>query len=599
MVRAGGSAAASARRLLRGAAALRPGVTRETLRATTCVSYASAAVLVLLGLAVEPSSSWRSDPQGVLALGALAVALAVALLGRRMPPWSYNATMVAGTAAIAAGVALSAGTGRAPSLAWLFAIAVVEAVYFFPLPVACLHVALVLSALVASAAGAVGVGFADLVLVGGSLLVVAVLVHLVTAASAAAGVDLLTGLLDRAGTTRRMARAVALESARLDGLVLALVGLDGFARVNEVRGHAEGDALLRATAQRWRARLPEDVLLGRWSGDQFAVLVRGCTDQAWDLVQELRCDLPGGLRCSAGVAVLELGDELEDLVDHAEGALAAAKRDGGGEVRLWALGTPTTRGLLQALERGDVHVHYQPVVDLRTGTTTGAEALVRWTREDGSTVMPGDFLPQAEASGAVVQLGRHVVERACADAASWPVLPGRAALTVAVNASGPELAEADYATWVVAALHRAGLPGERLVVEVVEGVLDERSPVVAGNLHALRAAGVRIAVDDFGTGWSSMARLGQLPLDLLKVDRSFVAAVEPGREAPVCAGVIALAHALDLTIVAEGVETAHQAAWLAAQGCEEGQGWWWAPALPTGAFVARLEQEATGARADA
>jgi diguanylate cyclase len=298
------------------------------------------------------------------------------------------------------------------------------------------------------------------------------------------------------------------------------------------------------------------------------------------------------------VVLAELGDEVQDVIDRAEGALAAAKRQRRGSSHLWAPGLPTARGLYEALADGSVEVHYQPVVRLADGATTGAEALVRWRRGDGF-VPPGDFLPQAEASGAVVALGRHVVERACHDAASWPVPAGGTPLTVAVNASGAELAEDDYAAWVVAALHRAGLPGQRLVVEVVEGLLDERSATVVANLHALRSAGVRIAVDDFGTGWSSLARLGLLPLDLLKVDRSFVAAVEPGQDAPLCAGVVALAHALDLAVVAEGVETEHQAAWLAARGCEEAQGWLWAPALPTGAFVERLRQEAAGAEVPA
>jgi EAL domain-containing protein (putative c-di-GMP-specific phosphodiesterase class I) len=144
---------------------------------------------------------------------------------------------------------------------------------------------------------------------------------------------------------------------------------------------------------------------------------------------------------------------------------------------------------------------------------------------------------------------------------------------------------------VVSALHAAGLPGQRLVVEVVEGLLDEDSPVVADNLHALRAAGVRLAVDDFGTGWSSLARLGRLPLDVLKVDRSFVSTVAPGSDAALCAGVVALAQALDMSLVAEGVETEHQASWLRERGCQEAQGWLWAPALPTADFTERLLRE--------
>ncbi len=438
------------------------------------------------------------------------------------------------------------------------------------------------------------------------VVVVAVLVRALARASEAAGRDPLTRLHDRTSTTARLSRALEQAARGGEPVVFAVLGLDRFTAVNDTRGHAAGDELLQALAREWSSVLPRGAVLGRWGGDHFALLVRDDLDAAWDLLHGLRTRCPGDLTFSAGVVAAEQVDDLEAVVDQSEGALAAAKREQRGTTHLWAPGTPTGRGFLAALEAGDVEVHYQPVVDLATGRTTGAEALVRWQRPGGGFVPPSDFLPHAETSGAVVDLGRFVVRRACADAASWPRPAGAEPLAVAVNASGTELARPDYAAWVLSALHASGLPGHRLVVEVVEGLLDEESPVVAENLHALRAAGVRLAVDDFGTGWSSLARLDRLPLDVLKVDRSFVSTVAPGSDATLCAGVVALAQALGLSVIAEGVETEHQAAWLRERGCEEAQGWLWAPALSSAAFVQRLAGElgtsgrrGTGPTADA
>lgn len=574
----------------------RPGVTAEVINRATAALFVAGAAVVLVGALARPDLPHRGLLLGFAAVG-FAVGAGVRAARQWAQVWHFHLTQLLAIAMITCGVALIGG-GHGWADAWLFAVVAAEAVFFFPAAAAAVHLGAVLLGLALSLGMAGRHDLGDLVVVGCVLLALAGVVRFLARATETAGIDPLTHLPDRTSTTRHLERALASAQHTGEPVVLVLLGMDHLQTTNQREGHAAGDALLRATAAAWRARVGRTDVLGRWGGDQFALVARCDVDTAWQLVDALHAAVPGDRTASAGVVLAELGDETQDVVDRAEGALAAAKRQRRGSSHLWTPGLPTVRGLYEALADGSVEVHYQPVVRMSDGATTGAEALVRW-RRGGGFVPPGDFLPQAEASGVVVQLGRHVLERACQDAASWPVPADGVPLTVAVNACGAELAEDDYATWVISSLNRAGLPGDRLVVEVLEGLLDEQSGAVVANLHALRAAGVRIAVDDFGTGWSSLARLGQLPLDLLKVDRSFVAGVEPGREAPVCAGVIALAHALDLTIVAEGVETAHQAAWLTAQGCEEGQGWWWAPALPTGAFVARLAQEATGARADA
>ncbi|WNB87466.1 EAL domain-containing protein [Cellulomonas sp. ATA003] len=193
---------------------------------------------------------------------------------------------------------------------------------------------------------------------------------------------------------------------------------------------------------------------------------------------------------------------------------------------------------------------------------------------------PDQFIPQAERSGAILDVGHLVLRRALADAARWPAGPhGRR--RVAVNVSGPELADPRYLGRVHEALRRSGLPADALILEITEGLLDVESDVVIQTLRHLRSQGVRVAMDDFGTGYSSLARLGRLDLDLLKVDRSFVSTIRTASsDAPLVSSILALAAALDLTVVAEGVETPEQAAWLRDRGCQEGQGHLWSRAVP-------------------
>lgn len=560
------------------------------------------ASLMLVGAATTAAGVLLRDdlphPAAVAGLAAGAVACAGALRAARhrlRSVWQHHLLQLASVLAIGTGLLLYGPGPHVMADSWLVVLPVVSCAFYFTGRALAVHAgcaAVVLGAVLLTT----GHPLADALTSATVLVVVAVVVRALARASEAAGRDPLTRLPDRTSTTARLSRALEEAARGADPVVFAVLGLDRFTAVNDTRGHAAGDALLRVLARQWSDAVPRGAVLGRWSGDQFALLLRGDLDAAWDLLLGLRAHCPEGLSFSAGVVAAELDDDLEAVVDHADGSLAAAKREQRGSTHLWVPGTPTGRGFLAALEAGEVEVHYQPVVSLATGRTTGAEALVRWRRAGGGFVPPSDFLPHAETSGAVVDLGRFVLSRACADAAAWPVPDGAEPLTVAVNASGSELGCSDYAAWVVSALHAAGLPGHRLVVEVVEGLLDEDSPVVADNLHALRAAGVRLAVDDFGTGWSSLARLGRLPLDVLKIDRSFVGTVAPGSDAALCAGVVALAQALDMSVVAEGVETEHQAAWLRERGCEEAQGWWWAPALPTGDFVARLQQEPPGAQ---
>ena len=253
------------------------------------------------------------------------------------------------------------------------------------------------------------------------------------------------------------------------------------------------------------------------------------------------------------------------------------------------------RALLAALAAGHIEVHYQPVVALADGVARGAEALVRWRHPAQGLLAPDGFLPAAELSGAIVELGRWVLARACTDAAGWPASADGARRRVNVNASGAELAAPGYLQAVADALHAAHLPPDALVLEITEGLIDLDAPEVAAALRGLSALGVRLAVDDFGTGYSSLTRLARLDAAVLKIDRSFVTPIPASADGTrLVTGILGLAATLGLDIVAEGVETTEQASWLRRAGCPAAQGHLYSAALPAAEFTAWLRQRDGG-----
>ncbi|TQS39587.1 putative bifunctional diguanylate cyclase/phosphodiesterase, partial [Cryptosporangium phraense] len=313
-----------------------------------------------------------------------------------------------------------------------------------------------------------------------------------------------------------------------------------------------------------------DVVVARTGGDRFALVVPASAADTLALLERFRAD--DRTPFSAGVAGWRPGDTPATLCGRADAALDEARRAGGSRIFCSAdTAADDWAEMAAALSAGEFTVAYQPITDLSSGAVTGAEALIRWTRPGRGPVPPIDFIPRAERSGFIVELGRFVLETACREAATWTrAVPAK----VTVNVSGRELHRHDYYEQVTEVLIATGLPPERLVLEVTESMLEADSPVALTTLHRLRALGIRIAIDDFGTGWSSLSRLDHLPADILKIDRSFVAAIPPeATSAPLIAAITALAAALGLRTVGEGVEEVHQAALLARHGCDEGQGW--------------------------
>ncbi|WP_222195140.1 putative bifunctional diguanylate cyclase/phosphodiesterase [Modestobacter italicus] len=393
-----------------------------------------------------------------------------------------------------------------------------------------------------------------------------------------------------------------------DDVAVLLLDIDRFTAVNDTLGHDVGSDLLVAVADRVREVLPPDAVAARTGGDVFALLLPGApADAATQVLAALRRPFPVGdlaleVDLSAGLAHgLRLGSA--ELVRRADVARSTAKRQATGvavyspEVDTFDPGQLALHGdLRRAVREGDLEVHHQPKVRLADGRVTGVEALVRWPHPHLGLLMPDRFIVLAEQTGLIAPLTDLVLRRALADARGWREQGRR--LTVAVNVSARLLHDLDLPDRVAAALHEERVAPDDLELEVTEtAAMDdpERAMTVLGRLRLL---GVRLSVDDFGTGHASLAHLSRLPVDTLKVDRSFVAGLEtePAARA-IVRSTVDLGHALGLSVVAEGVETAEQWHQLAAWGCDLAQGWWLArpvPAAVVPAVAAEIERRVAG-----
>ncbi len=404
--------------------------------------------------------------------------------------------------------------------------------------------------------------------------------------------DSLTGLPNRKMILTELATRLDEARRRQVNIAFCLLDLDRFKEVNDTLGHQVGDRLLAVVAQRIQGALRPSDMVARLGGDEYAILldpVRN-SEAAVEVAQRVRQALTRPfhvegmlfeLEASIGVAVSpEHGEDVDPIVRRADVAMYLAKeertgvevyvadRDRNSASRLALLG-----GLRNALENGELRVHYQPKVSLSSGDVVGVEALVRWHHPQRGLVMPDEFIPMAEHSGLMAPLTEHVIDESLSQVSKWRM--GGLQVPVAVNVSMRDLHGRDLVAVVASALERHDLPASMLVLELTERVLTRDSGEVNATLNSLRRLGVAASLDDFGTGYSSMVLLKKLPIAEIKIDRSFVSRLtaDPG-DVTIVASIVDLAHGLGMTAVAEGVESEEVWDLLRGLGCDACQGWY-------------------------
>lgn len=427
-------------------------------------------------------------------------------------------------------------------------------------------------------------------------------------ASISSGWDPLTGLPDRKAFERKLTDATTRARGTPASVAVVLLDLDRFKAVNSSMGHPVGDLVLAEVARRLQ-RVAPGQFFARFGGDEFLVLFESGTGRAHDEALAFAhgadealadpFDVSGFevfLSASVGVALNTFGvDEAASLLSNAESAMYRAKRRGGSRVETFGESMRiemldrmgTEHALHRALERGELTVHYQPVVEIDGVTTVSVEALLRWRHPKGGLVPPTRFIPVAEESGLIVPIGAWVIAEACNQLRSWNHRQTTGPRgSVEVNLSARQIDDPRILPTVEQILSTTGLPPELLTLEITESALMEDAASALHVLRALKDIGVLLAVDDFGTGYSALSYLQRFPLDLLKVDRSFVVGLgsETGGSEIVSA-IVDLGHALGLKVVAEGVETTAQLEVLRSLGCDLAQGFLFSRPLPASEIV--------------
>jgi diguanylate cyclase (GGDEF)-like protein len=566
-----------------------PRVVARTVGLLTAMGGFAAIALVL------STAGWLAEVHpAITVLGPVTVVVGLGVMrwGHRVPQLFYRVLLALGAVGIGLfGYVLPTVSGAVAVLA-LMVFASMSAFLFFSLlwSYGFLVELLVIGTVVVLARGDIPAGPALVlgVLVVGSACAVGVLAR----RAASAGEDALTGLVNRRGFDEALDAAVRTAVRTGEPLSAALFDLDHFKAVNDAHGHAAGDELLRTVADAWSSMLPRGAVLARHGGDEFSLLLPGADGvAALACAEALRAKLPD-VGTSVGVAQLALGDSPADLMRRADAALYRVKSVGRGRSELDAEGmSPLARDLaasLSAGRAGGLVVHLQPIVTPANGEIVGIEALARWRHPSRGVVPPMEFVPVAEREGLIGALGAYVWTAACEDARTLSEATGRP-LFLTVNVSGLELDDPGFVDRVLATLDATGWPAARTVVEVTESLVEAESTRSVRALEVLREHGLRVAIDDFGTGYSALARLDTLPTDFLKLDNSFVSAITTSsRRARLLRSVMALADALDLVLVAEGVETEEQARALAGLGCPLAQGYLYGRPRPVAELVAEL-----------
>jgi diguanylate cyclase (GGDEF)-like protein len=437
------------------------------------------------------------------------------------------------------------------------------------------------------------------------------------------GIDRLTGLPNRQGLSDLLGHALSWRRRPGELVAVLYLDIDRFRELNEKLGRSNGDALLQAIGARLgRCLRGSDFVahagprragsIARPGSDEFAIVLSHVdrTEGAAIVARRIALALGEGFRLGArmvsvtasiGIAIQHPeGEESAGLLERAEAAMHLAKADRRSSFRFYSEALDPSFGrrfelaseIREAIERGEFSLCYQPLVDSRSRTLVGVEALLRWDRPGREPIAPAEFVPVAEESGLMVALGEWVLRRACGQMQAWTD-EGLPPLQLSVNLSSCQLREADFAATVAAVLKETGFEPGQLQIELTESGVIAQDARTLRQLERLKDLGVSLAIDDFGTGYSALGYLRRFPVDVIKIDRSFVGAISASpHDAAFVSAVIAMARRLDLTVVAEGVETAEQLAFLTENACDQAQGFLFSEPLPPKAFRQLLSREA-------
>jgi diguanylate cyclase (GGDEF)-like protein len=427
--------------------------------------------------------------------------------------------------------------------------------------------------------------------------------------------DSLTGLPNRVLLTDRVGQALAFAARHKKRAAILFLDLDGFKRVNDSLGHSTGDKLLRSVAHRLRACVRNGDTVSRQGGDEFVVLLSEVDKPEAAAVIARRMleavsaphSVDGDIlhiTTSIGVSIFpEDGRTAEALIKNADTAMYQAKEMGRQSYRFFTIAMndraverqAIEEGLRCALERNEMKLHYQPKVDLRTGAICGAEALLRWTHPVRGEVPPCTFIPIAEECGLIRPIGDWVLATACRQAKAW-VDAGLPLGSIAVNVSAGQFSDEEFPDRLLRILDETGLEPKILELEITESVLMKRIESTTQTLQAIRERGVQISIDDFGTGYSCLSYLQKFPVDILKIDQSFVQEIGPESPSVLVATIINMARALKLRVVAEGIETRGQMEFLEKLACDEGQGYYFCKPVSPESFALMLSAGAQPGR---
>jgi diguanylate cyclase (GGDEF)-like protein len=425
-----------------------------------------------------------------------------------------------------------------------------------------------------------------------------------------AGHDYLTGLPNRLLLNDRMAQSIAFAQRHSKKVALVFMDLDHFKHINDSLGHAVGDALLKSIAKRLQVCVRSSDTVCRQGGDEFVVLlnevesVPDAVVMAEKIIEAMsQPHLVSGhqlnVTFSIGISFYpDDGKDLETVARNADAAMYQAKEKGRNTYQIFtkemdvrALARQSMeRELHRGLEQNRFVLHYQPKVNLETGSITGIEALIRIRKSDNQLVYPEHFISIAEDCGLILPIGRWVLHEACRQTQEW-LQAGFDISQIAVNVSTREFLSQDFFAGVISVLHETGLNPHHLELEITESGLMKDTEKVMGILHALKKLGVRVAIDDFGTGYSSLSYLARFPIDTLKIDQSFVQNLDDAshdKENAIISAVIAMGESLKHRVVAEGIETKQQLAFLQSKNCTEGQGYYFSRPLAAKEFTALL-----------